>query len=252
MSPAPSLRSLIEAKADLIGAMINIPHPATVEIFGRAGFDFLIVDAEHSAVNRETMVDLIRAGDAVGIPILIRIPSRSAIDWIEAALDGGAAGIIVPRLETAEQLASVLSAAKYPPQGNRGSGPSRATRYGLDIAGQLESANRETVFAIMLETAQAVDDIAGIAAIPGLDMVLIGPNDLALSIEHSGSTHSLTSASAQVTSACLEQGVVCGSFVLALEDLPAHRAAGMTAFITGSDLFALSRAAHEAVARSRR
>lgn len=232
--------------------MINIPHPAIVEIFGAAGFDMLILDAEHGAVDRAALHDLMRAADAVHVPMLVRIPHRDAVDWIEAALDAGAAGIVVPRIETAEQVAAAARAAKYPPAGVRGSGPSRAARYGLDIQGQLRTANRETLVAIMLETAEAVKGIAQITAVPGLDMVLVGPNDLGISLQHSDIGEDVAGASAIVAGACVAAGVVCGSFLMRADELPGARSLGMRAFVTGSDLFGLIRSAREAIADAAR
>lgn len=127
-----------------IGTFCAIPHPVAVEVIATAGFDFLCIDWEHSQIGRERIEDLVRAADVHGTPAMVRVPGH-APEWIAAALDAGAAGVLVPRISTAAQAKAAVSATRYPPLGERGVGPGRASGYGYRIPDYLASANESLV-----------------------------------------------------------------------------------------------------------
>ena len=123
----------------VIGTFGAIPHPVAVEVMAATGLDFICIDWEHSQIGRERIEDLIRAADAGGVPAMVRVPGH-APESIAAALDAGAAGVLVPRVSSAAQARAAVMATRYPPQGERGVGPGRAAAYGYRIPDYLKAA----------------------------------------------------------------------------------------------------------------
>lgn len=164
-----------------------MPAPALVEIAGYAGFDFVIVDLEHGASSIETLEHMLRAADATGVEAIVRPGSASRADILRV-LDAGASGVLVPHVSSAADAQAVVAAAHYPPVGGRGMAmTSRAGRYGLTTMPEhLRVAGGRTVVAVQVEDAAAIEHVHGISAVPGVDVVFIGPADLATSLGHPG------------------------------------------------------------------
>lgn len=251
MSNSMSLKTQLSEGGELSAAMVNIPHPIVVEIMGSAGFDFVILDAEHSAFDRSSIQELIRAGDAVHTSTIVRVPRPDAFDWMESALDSGAAGVLFPRIDTAQQVRAAIRAMHYPPRGCRGSGPSRSARYGARIAEDIQNAHDRLVCAIMIETWEAVQNIDEILAVEGLDLILIGPNDLRLALSNANGAPPLEQAYEMISAACRARPTVCGAFVGDIGQLPEMRKQGMQSFVIASDLFALALSSRDALDRWR-
>lgn len=153
--------------------------PDIVMLAKAAGFDAVYVDLEHSPLSLETASMLCASAAALGIAGLIRIPSHAA-DAVSRALDGGAQGLLVPHVNTAEQARAIVSAARYPPTGVRsvmGSTPALCYR-SMPLAEVITELNRDTLIIAMIETPEAVIQADAIAAVEGIDMLLIGSNDL--------------------------------------------------------------------------
>lgn len=187
MSAKPPFKARLRGAAPLHGFFIGVPAPATVELAGYAGFDFVIIDTEHGAAGLETLEHMLRAAAASGIAALVRVP-RGGADDILHVLDAGADGILVPHVTGAARAAEIVRHAYYPPLGRRGiSTLSRAARHGMGDAGATlrEQANRTAVIA-MIEDAEALSDVGAMARVPGLDAVFVGPNDLASSMGYLG------------------------------------------------------------------
>ena len=140
-------------KARLVGTFAEIPHPVAIEVMAQARPDFICIDWEHGQIARDQIENLVRACDVHGVPAMVRVPGH-APEEIAAALDSGARGILVPRVSTAAQAAAVVKASRYPPQGERGVGPGRATGYGYRIFDYLAEANASIVVAVQVETAR--------------------------------------------------------------------------------------------------
>ncbi|QEW23125.1 4-hydroxy-2-oxo-heptane-1,7-dioate aldolase (plasmid) [Paracoccaceae bacterium] len=172
-----SLRQSIADRTPLRGPFLAIPSAMVTEIMAGAGPDFMCIDTEHSPISDAVVTDMIRAADLSDVPVLVRV--RSALPQnIAAALDAGAVGVLVPHVSSADEAAAVVKAARLPPHGTRGAGPGRAAKYIRNIGGYIEAAKRDTVVMIQIETVKAVDDVAAILAVPGIDLALIGPGDL--------------------------------------------------------------------------
>ena len=179
----------------------------------QAGFDCVYVDMEHSPISLETASTICAGCHGLGITPLVRTPSH-APDWISRVLDGGAQGVIVPHVNTAEQAIAVASAARFPPLGHRSvMGLSPALGYRAAPLGTMNQAlNDETLLIVMIETPQGVANADAIAAVPGVDMLLIGSNDLCTEMGIPGELRHprLREAYETVGQACERHGKVLG------------------------------------------
>ncbi len=228
-------QNCIEQKL-LIGTFAAIPHPVAIEVTAASGVDFLCIDWEHSQISRERIEDLIRAADVHRVPAMVRVPGHTAED-IATVLDAGAAGVLVPRVSTAEQARTAVKATRYPPLGARGVGPGRAAAYGYRIPDYLAKANDELLLAIQVETAEGLTNIAEIAAVDGVDLLFIGPGDLSVSIDAMGPTGKdrLDAAIRTITETTLAAGRAVGIFRPSPDDIGAWFEAGISFFILASD-----------------
>lgn len=162
----------------LLGA-IQIPSPDLIEMAGFAGFDLVLVDAEHGAISARDVQDLIRAADAVQLPALVRVP-RVSTEWVGRVLDAGAAGILAPHVDTAQEALELVQEGRYPPVGRRGTGfYSRTHRFTLDGgADAIRSANNGVSLGVMLESVSAVENAEAILGVEGIDFAMVGPVDM--------------------------------------------------------------------------
>ena len=181
------LRTLRRGQS-VVGPNLQIPSPELVEMIGLAGFEFVMLDGEHGAAFTN-LPPLLTACDAAGITSLVRVPSHER-SVLLPPLELGAGGVQVPFVNTPEQARALVREVKYPPFGDRGvSVITRAARFGFsDRRRYLREANRETILAVQLETREAAENAEAIAAVPGVDLVFIGPADLAQSFGHSAET----------------------------------------------------------------
>lgn len=163
------------------GSWITIPHPSVAELLVRAGFDWLTVDLEHSAITLESAAELIRTIDLAGITPMVRVGSHDA-NVIKRVMDAGAHGIIASTVNTAEQAAAIVAAVKYPPVGARGVGLSRAQGYADEFEEHYRWLNEESIVFVQIEHIDAVQNIDAILRVPGVDGYFIGPYDLSASL----------------------------------------------------------------------
>jgi 4-hydroxy-2-oxoheptanedioate aldolase len=170
------------------GVGLTFATPQLVELCGRVGFHWALLDCEHGVFSAEGIEHAIVAADAVGLSIMVRPPSDRP-EAILAALDRGAAGVQVPHVATAAQAETIVRAVKYEPLGNRGLGTSvRAAGYGidLDLAAYIAKANSETIVCVQIEDREGLVNVAEIAAVPGVDVVFVGPMDLSQALGYPG------------------------------------------------------------------
>jgi 2-dehydro-3-deoxyglucarate aldolase len=175
-----AIRAKLRSDGLSIGSWMQIPHPSVAEIMGQAGYDWVAVDMEHGAVGVNQLPDLFRALELGNTLPLARIAHGQPKDC-KQALDAGAGGIIVPMIESAEQLVAVRDACRWPPAGTRGVGFSRANLFGKHFEAYREEAQAPLLIA-MIEHHRAVDELEAILAVDGLDAILIGPYDLSASM----------------------------------------------------------------------
>jgi 2-keto-3-deoxy-L-rhamnonate aldolase RhmA len=167
----------------ILGSWINSASPIMAEIMSASGFDFLVVDAEHSATDVPqalTLFQAMKAGNPNCFP-MVRLPGNEYSDT-KRYLDAGAMGVIVPLVNSAEEAEEVVRAVKYPPIGERGVGFGRSHGYGFEFDVYMKSANNSTFICIQIEHYKAVENIDGIFSTKGIDSAIIGPYDLSASM----------------------------------------------------------------------
>jgi len=236
----PGFRQKCLESERLIGTFAAIPHAVAIEIIASSGVDFLCIDWEHSQIGREHIEDLMRASDVHRIPAMVRVPGH-AQEWIASVLDAGAAGVLVPRIATAEQARRAVAATRYPPLGERGVGPGRASCYGYRIPDYLDTANLNILLAVQVETAEGLANIDEIVRVEGVDMIFIGPGDLSVSLSAGGrpGAEELNAAIGRITEAARDAGKAVGIFRPSTEDIDAWSARGISFFILASDTMIL-------------
>ena len=171
------------------GVFCELPCAESVEIVGHAGWDFVIVDCEHGAISSAMLPGMIRAADAVKLPAIVRVASNDPAQ-IQLALDAGAAGVQIPRIDSVAAARAAISSAKFYPQGMRGLNPFvRASKFSAEpVAEFLARSNKETTVVLQLESLAGFEAAAEICAVEGLGGIFIGPYDLSQSFGIPGET----------------------------------------------------------------
>jgi 2-keto-3-deoxy-L-rhamnonate aldolase RhmA len=164
-----------------VGSWITLNDPAVAEIFANAGYEWLVIDLEHSSLSIQDAGQLIRVIDLAGSTPLVRLTSNDP-NQIKRVLDAGAHGIVVPMVNSAEDAVRAISATRYAPDGTRGVGLSRAQGYGQGFADYLEWQKNSLVVIPQIEHIDAVNNLESILSVPGVDGYIIGPYDLSCSM----------------------------------------------------------------------
>ena len=230
-----AFRRRLTAGETVVGTFVKTPHPSVVEILGRSGLDFLVLDAEHAPFDRSTIDLCLMAGQACGCPVLVRVPAATP-EWIMSSLDCGAAGIMAPHVSSAEEAEAVVRVMHHK-GGERGFSPSpRAGEYGRrTIAAHLDLAPGEIVLVCQIEDRDGVETAASIAAVDGVDALFIGPVDLSVSLGVA------SAADEQVLDLCRRTMKASGSnarsglFVPNADGISGWQGHGATVFVSGSD-----------------
>lgn len=235
----------------LLGTMLTLPSGAVAEILSDAGFDWLFVDAEHGPFEAAEM-QLVLQTVSRRTPCLVRVPGSDETP-IKRALDLGAAGIIVPQVNTAEQAARVVQYSRYPPHGARGVGIARAHGYGLEFQPYVGSANEQTVVIVQAENIRAVENIEAIAAVAGVDGVLVGPYDLSASMGLMGQIDhpDVVAAIDRVTTVCQQAGLRLGIFGVTPAAIRPYAGKGYTLLVAGVDTIVLGQGMRGVLAEMR-
>jgi 4-hydroxy-2-oxoheptanedioate aldolase len=247
------LRARVAAGEGTLGTFVGTASPVTAEICAAAGFDWLLLDLEHGAGGEEQVRTTVPVAAAYGVPTVVRVESDARIR-IGRVLDAGAAGVMLPRLDTAEEVRAAVTHLYYPPRGDRGVATyNRACRFGLD-PGALDRANDEVLGIVQIESARAVTAAAEIAAIEGVDVLFVGPRDLSHDLGVPGQTTApvFVEALEQVRLAARKHGKACGLLVPEGAAAAAKLAEGWTFVTIGSDSTLLATAATAQLSRARK
>jgi 2-keto-3-deoxy-L-rhamnonate aldolase RhmA len=175
------LRSKIASRTLTLGSWITLGHPSIAEIMAKAGFEWIVVDLEHSMIGLEQAGELIRTIDLCGVAPLVRLTSNDP-DQIKRVMDAGAHGIVVPMVNSAEEAARAVAATRYGPQGTRGVGLSRAQGWGVRFREYLDWQAEGPIVMVQIEHREGVAHLEEILAVPGVDGFIIGPYDLSCSM----------------------------------------------------------------------
>jgi 2-keto-3-deoxy-L-rhamnonate aldolase RhmA len=182
-----TLRDALRGDQGLVATFVLIPRVEIVEMAGRAGFEAVVLDLEHGPIGVGDLPALAAAARGADLYSIARVPERSP-SGIAAALDAGVDGVLVPHVASVEDARAVVSAGRFPPGGERSLNPYvRGLGYGQELErGSLAAVDDGIAVLVMLEGADALDELESICAVPGLDGVFVGPVDLSASLGHPG------------------------------------------------------------------
>lgn len=188
MTRAEMLRDKLQKGELIVGAHAFLTDPEVTESLGHHGFEFVWIDGEHSAFDKVTLLGHIMAASSAGTASLVRVAWNDPV-LIKPVVEMGPDGIILPMVASADEARAAVAACEYPPVGIRGFGPRRANRYGaMDTEEYLAHASRRLLKIVQIEHADAVARLEDILSVPGIDLIVVGPNDLSGSIGHLGQT----------------------------------------------------------------
>jgi 2-keto-3-deoxy-L-rhamnonate aldolase RhmA len=243
-----AFKTRLRERAPLLGVLISLPSPELAEIYARAGFDWLFLDWEHGLHDILGLQRIVMAAGPA-CPCVIRVPDNDPVR-IAQALDTGAAGLIIPHVNSAADAARAVAAAKYPPQGTRSIGVARAQGFGLEVEASIGRDNLDTILVAQIEHIEAVRNIAAILDVPGLDAAFVGPFDLSGSLNKPGQLKDFEVRGAinQIRTACLEKRMPIGIFTAVLEAAAAYRKAGFSLLCFGTDALHAGQAARRIAA----
>lgn len=243
-------RQRLLAGERLVGPMVTLESPEVAEILTKVGFDWLFLDAEHAPFDALSLQRMMQAAGET--PCLVRLEASEEVP-IKKALDVGAAGIIAPMVNTAEQAARVVGWSRYSPQGTRGVGLSRAHGYGLNFNEYMTTANDSVAVVVQAEHIQAVENIEAIVQVEGVDGVLIGPYDLSASLGLIGQIEhpEVVAAVDRVTAVCQQTSIPLGIFGVSATAVQPYIEKGYTLITVGVDTLLLSSAANRLLEKVR-
>nr|WP_320135243.1 4-hydroxy-2-oxoheptanedioate aldolase [uncultured Amphritea sp.] len=184
--PVNKFKQGLKGDQPMWGLWLGLPDACCAELVAGAGFDWLLIDSEHAPFELDSTMRHLQAIAPYGVPAIVR-PEEGRTALLKRILDIGAQTVLVPMCDTAEQARELVKAVKYPPQGIRGLGSSLARAANWNrIPGYLQKANDEICLVVQAETVTAMENLAEIAAVEGVDAVFIGPSDLSASMGHIG------------------------------------------------------------------
>jgi 2-keto-3-deoxy-L-rhamnonate aldolase RhmA len=234
------LRKRVLSGECVYGTMIRQARdPGAPAIFAAAGFDFVFIDMEHGNYSMETVADLISGAKSAGIATIIRVPHLET-HFISRVLDAGAEGIMVPMTSTRQQAEEIARFSKYTPLGQRGFGTQTGqTDYKpLKASEFMKEANENTLIVAQIETREAIENIEAILDVEGIDVGLIGPNDLSISmgIPDQMGSEIITKAIDKVVESAKKKGKASGIHIGNIEALKKWRTKGMTVLAYSTDI----------------
>lgn len=232
------------------GFGVTMPCTGLAQVLCASGADFLTIDLEHGSLGLADVHGLVAATASSDCVPLVRVPAAQCSE-LKPVLDAGALGIVYPMVRSADELATGIQAASYPPVGKRGIGHHFApARWGVPASEYLAHANDALLKIALIETAEAVADIREILKVPGLDVVTIAPGDLAASLGHRGdhSHPTVQEAVREIEAAVGGSGVVLGGVPSGASDARAKIGAGYRMLVLGFDVGLMQSAASSLIA----
>lgn len=210
-----SLKDKLKKNQLTIGSWIMMQDSVAIDVMSLAGFEWLVVDMEHTSIDLNQVENLIRTIQANNIKALVRVNKNEEV-IIKRVLDIGADGIIVPMVCSKNDALQALSYAKYPPEGKRGVGLYRASEYGTKFKDYKKWVNDELVIIVQIEHINAVNNIDEILSVNGIDGILIGPYDLSGSLGFPGDYNRLNVKEAikKIINKCKEYKIPSGFHVV--------------------------------------
>ena len=249
--PGGALRQRWELGEAVRGAWSVTASPLLVEAAAQGGVDYVCADLQHGVLSTSALLGAFQAARAGGASPMVRPPDRDP-DRIGKILDMGAAGLIVPMVDSPEDAAAVMAATRYPPRGRRSFGPVRAS---MLTGARDPSLLEDVVIAVMVETRSGLGQVDAIAATPGIDAVYVGPVDLSLALDlppayaHEGGEHE--KALSRILEACSNAGIVAGIHCADGEMAAARLSQGFRMVTVANDLQLVAAGVARELARCR-
>ena len=222
-------------KSPLAGTLLSLSAPQVAEIISDSGFDWVLIDMEHSAISMESVQNVLQImGDK--ILKIVRVPGNDEI-WIKRVLDTGCDGILVPMVNSAAEALKVIEYSKYPLAGKRSVGLSRAHSFGPGFSDYVENANNDLLIMIQIEHIEGVKNIDEILKVKGIDSIFIGPYDLSASMGLTGQLGhpDVKAAIKLIKDKCRQAGLPYGIFGMTAESLIPEVNDGGTFLLCGVD-----------------
>lgn len=238
--PLPTLRERLGEGGFVLSAWLATADPHVHECFARAGFDAMTFDVQHGLHDFASIKAGIERAVFLDVPALVRLPIEDRA-LAARSLDCGAAGVIMPMIETVDDARLFVDAVKYPPLGRRSYGPTRAAQLHshTDRNQYVPDARVQTLAFAMIETAAALDNLESILAIDGLDGVFVGPSDLSIALSGNGALdpHSAEAEAAidRISAAAAAAGKIAAIYAVTPQDSQDYRARGYRYVCVGSD-----------------
>ena len=238
-----SIKATLQAGGSVLGTCItDCFNPEIVVAVQAAGLDFFFIDSEHARTSFDDVQGFVRVAKSVGVVPLVRVPQPEYF-FLARMLDVGAMGIINPRTESVDEVRQIVGAMKFPPLGRRGYGL-RSIVTDLDFKGaaaEMESANKESMVIVQMETQSCVDAIEDIVSVPGVDATMVGPFDLSVSLGIPGEFEhpKFWSAFDRMVEACNRAGVAPGVHFGNTKMLQRAREHGARFLVCGTDMSVL-------------
>ena len=221
----------------LAGAWCNMGSPITTEMAGELGYDWVMLDQEHGPGDNMTLLQQMQSLSGAKAAVFVRVPWADRI-LFKRALDLGAQGLMIPYVQTAEEAKEIVKLAKYVPQGERGIAASpRCSSYSLDFENYFKGANEGIVTFAQIETPQAVDNAEAIAAVDGIDVLFVGPKDLAISSNYLDwfENEKYVTLLKRIAAAAKNNGKVCGIHMPQGKWIPLVKSLGYSVIALGAD-----------------
>lgn len=195
-----------------IGSWLSFGNTSTCEMMAKAGFDWLVIDMEHTAIGIGDAQQMIQIIDLAGCAPLVRVGGNEE-GLIKRVMDAGAFGVIVPMVNSKEDAQKAVNSVRYPPAGTRGAGLGRAQSFGMDFEKYREWVEQESVLIVQIEHIQAVKNIDEILAVDGVDGFIVGPYDLSASLGVPGQLeHRSVAAALEEVKRAVRKGGKAGGF----------------------------------------
>jgi 2-keto-3-deoxy-L-rhamnonate aldolase RhmA len=239
----PGLR---EPGPPTFGTWVKLPTLETLELLAEGGFEFVVIDMEHSPLDLESAYRLIFGAQQLGMAALVRVPDRSG-SHLQRILDSGADGILVPQVSDVEEATAAVTGMTFAPEGRRGmGGTSRAGSWGLAGAADYLAGGKGIVRAIQLEDREVLEDVEPVLDVAGLDAVFLGMGDLTMSTGLPGNHPDLVALRDNLLAQTRRRGLPCGTAVGDVDAAVAAAERGFSFVMVSNDTSLFAKAATEA------
>ena len=230
------MKEKLRSGKNVVGLFQNVINPNITEIMGLLGFDFVIVDGEHTTFNPNLAEEHFRAAELRNISSVTRIGQNDQ-QVIQKFLDAGSQGVLMPLINNKSDALEVVDSVKYPPIGKRGLASGRGSAYGIpqSVKEHVDSSNKETLVAIQIETTEAMENVDAISSIDEVDVLFFGPSDISSSFGIHGQINDpkVRDTISDLSKIAIGNGKACGTIARGADDFKFYKEAGFQWFCSG-------------------